>query len=239
MPEVVLALVASALIYLVVAGLVALDAVFPLAPSETLLVAGGVLVASGEMSLILLAVAGAMGALVGHLILYAIGHSASDRAKRWIERGPEGARRLDVATRHLKRRPWLIVVADFVPWGRTILMFSAGALGHPFRRFLPFAAVGALVWASVFTGLGVLGGAVFEGFWPSLLASLAVVATIAIGFEVASWLRRSTKDRGERRERLQTDRAGEAETVGDTEDDLLTLRVDVETVGAGANLYLP
>jgi membrane protein DedA with SNARE-associated domain len=36
--------------YLVVAGLVALDAVLPIAPSETLIVSGGVLAADGDLS---------------------------------------------------------------------------------------------------------------------------------------------------------------------------------------------
>jgi membrane protein DedA with SNARE-associated domain len=40
----------SPVTYLVVAGLVALDAVFPIAPSETLIVPGGVLAADGDLS---------------------------------------------------------------------------------------------------------------------------------------------------------------------------------------------
>jgi len=40
----------SALTYLAVVGLVVLDAVLPIAPSETLVVTGGVLAADGDLS---------------------------------------------------------------------------------------------------------------------------------------------------------------------------------------------
>ena len=59
--------------YIAVASLVAIDAVFPLAPSETLLVAGGVLVADGDLSLPFLGLAAVIGALAGHSLLYVLG----------------------------------------------------------------------------------------------------------------------------------------------------------------------
>jgi membrane protein DedA with SNARE-associated domain len=59
----------SPLTYLVVVALVALDAVLPIAPSETLVVAGGVLAADGALSLPLLSAAAATGALTGHTVL--------------------------------------------------------------------------------------------------------------------------------------------------------------------------
>jgi membrane protein DedA with SNARE-associated domain len=68
---------------LVVAALVALDAVLPIAPSETLVVAGGVLAADGALSLPLLSAAAATGALTGHTVLYLLG--------RWAPIDPNAA----------------------------------------------------------------------------------------------------------------------------------------------------
>ncbi|HEX2435719.1 MAG TPA: hypothetical protein VHI76_03615 [Solirubrobacterales bacterium] len=64
-------------------ALVALDAVLPIAPSETLVVAGGVLAADGALSLPLLSAAAATGALTGHTVLYLLG--------RWAPIDPNAA----------------------------------------------------------------------------------------------------------------------------------------------------
>ena len=217
MPELAQLVSDGLLLYLVVAGLVMADAVFPLAPSESLLVAGGVLAASGEVALLPLIAAGTVGALTGHLILYSLGSSAGPRVKRRLLRSRKNEEKAEKIGGQLNDRPWLLVVADFVPWGRTILMFTAGAFGVARRRFLGFAAMGAVIWATAFSLLGFLGGNVFESPWHGLAASLAVV--LAIG-GIGELIRRR-RSRGTRTEvpagehvNVQTGREPEAEIKG-------------------------
>ena len=174
--------------YLIVAALVMVDAVFPLAPSETLLVAGGVLVSDGDVAMAPLVAAGCAGALAGHSLLYVLGASARSRLLPRLTRTWRGRQRVEMATRQLHERPWLLMIADFIPWGRTVLMSMAGATRLPRKKFLVFAAQGALVWASFFVTLGLVGGAVFESTWHSLALSLGLVILISVTAETVQRL---------------------------------------------------
>ena len=63
--------------YFVIFGVAAVDAFFPLVPSETVVILGGNLAASGDLSLPLVMVAAAAGAIVGDNICYAAPTSSS------------------------------------------------------------------------------------------------------------------------------------------------------------------
>jgi SNARE associated Golgi protein len=73
--------------------------------------------------------------------------------------------RLRVAGRLVHERTWLLIVSDFLPGGRTAAMFAAGALGLPAPRFYAFIVPGALLWAVLYTVLGIAGGSLFEEGW--------------------------------------------------------------------------
>ncbi len=140
------------------------DAVLPLLPSETILVTAGVLSAQHVMLLWLIVLSGAVGAWLGDLISYSIGHWAGPWARRTLFRGARSHRTLEWAERALDERgASIIVLARFVPGGRTAITFVAGAVGYPLRRFLVVDALGAAVWATYATLLGRIGGAAFEG----------------------------------------------------------------------------
>ncbi len=72
--------------YLAIAGLVALDAVLPIAPSETLMVAAGVAVSEGPLSLGLVVLSGFVGALAGHSVLYLLGTLGGPALRRRLFR---------------------------------------------------------------------------------------------------------------------------------------------------------
>lgn len=91
---------------------------------------------------------------------------------------------MDRADAVLHERTWLLVVADLVPRGRTALMYSAGALGLPSRCFYAYVIPGALIWASFYVTLGVLGGTAFEQSWQALAVSLAAAVLIAAAAEL-------------------------------------------------------
>ena len=65
--------------YLAVLALVVLDAVFPVAPSETVLVTGGILIERGDLIAPVFVLAAACGAVLGDSILFGLG-AAPDRA---------------------------------------------------------------------------------------------------------------------------------------------------------------
>jgi membrane protein DedA with SNARE-associated domain len=65
---------------------------------------------------------------------------------------------------------------------------SAGTLGYPWRRFVLFDAVAALIWASYAALLGYFGGHAFEDApWKGLLLALAIAFSVAGAIEVFRW----------------------------------------------------
>ena len=189
----------SPLTYLLVAGLVAGDAILPLFPGETAVVVAGVLAADGALIVWLVLAAAAGGAFVGDLTAYLIGRGVGGRLVRRIERSEKGRRRLDKAREAVKRRGMgLIVTAQFLPGGRNVVMIAAGSLNYPLRRFLLAEGIGAVLWSAFQTGIGYLGGRTFASTWTALIVSVAVGIAFGAGVEVGGRLWRRHKGSGRR-----------------------------------------
>jgi membrane-associated protein len=173
----------SPVTYLVVLALVAGDAIVPLFPGESAVVAAAVLAADGELVVWLVALAAFAGAFLGDLTMYGIGRWAGPRlVRRYASDGPR-AERVGWAREQLDRRgPALIAAAQFVPGGRNVVMFTAGTLHFPLPRFLAADAVGAGLWAVLQTAIGYFGGRAFDDTLTALVASLGVA--IALGAAV-------------------------------------------------------
>lgn len=175
--------------YAAVAGLVALDAVLPIVPSETLVVTAGVLAADGDLSLPVVVAAAAGGAIAGHTTLYLLGRGAGPPIRARMLR-TEGAReRVDRAATLLADRTWLLIVSDFLPGGRTAAMFAAGALALPAARFYAFVLPGAVLWASIYSLLGYAGGSVFESESAALAVSIGAALVLALVAEALHRIR--------------------------------------------------
>ena len=116
---------ASAISYLVIAGFVWLDAWFPVVPGESLIIAGAVLAAQGELSIWLVLLAGLAGAIAGDNFTYMLGRKLGRRAAERLFRSEKSRGRLAWAQEQLERRPWVILVSRYVPGGRTAVMFAS------------------------------------------------------------------------------------------------------------------
>jgi membrane-associated protein len=156
-------LLSSPWAYAIVLGIAALDAVFPAVPSESLAITAGVLSGVGKLHLAPSIAAAAIGAFLGDSTSYVLGRTLGVRARERLFRGERSQRALGWAERTLDERGgYLIVVARFVPGGRTATTFTAGMVHFPAPRFVGFAAIAAVAWASYAVLLGYLGGRVFE-----------------------------------------------------------------------------
>ena len=173
--------------YFVIFGAAAVDAFFPLVPSETVVIIGGNLSASGDLSLPLVMLAAAAGAIVGDNICFGIGTLVGERTvKRWFS-GEKSRRRLDWAEGMLDERgAYIIVVARFIPGGRTAVTFSAGYVPtFPWRRFVVYDVVAGCIWASYASLLGYFGGKTFENHpFLGLLIALGVALSLGLAVEV-------------------------------------------------------
>jgi membrane-associated protein len=172
--------------YALVLGIAALDALFPIVPSETTAIAAGVLAGSGELSLALVIAAATAGAFAGDISTYAVGRVTGERATRRLP-----ARRLDWARRTLETRGgYLIVGSRFIPGGRTLTMLSAGLTRMPSSRFLRLAALAAVIWGSYAGLLGYVGGRTFEEHpWQGLVLALGLAGGLAAAVELGRRLR--------------------------------------------------
>lgn len=171
----------SALTYLVIAGFVALDAVFPVVPGETLITSGGILAANGELSLPLVVLAGTLGGVVGDNASYLAGAKLGRRVAPRLFKSERAERQLRWARHQLDRRGAVIIlVARFVPGGRTATTFAAGTLEYEWRRFLVADTVAVVLWAVYAAMLGYLGGEAFrDSFWKPLVAAIVVGSLLA------------------------------------------------------------
>ena len=169
--------------YLLLAGV----AVLPLVPSEAAVIAGGVLAAHGDLDLPLVILAAAAGSLLGDLLSFLGGRALGARALRAgrLERGGSAPRRLpasDWVRRQLEHSHGrAIIVARFVPGGRTAAAVSSGLLRIDSRRFVAAVGTGAALWAVLNGALGFFTGmaAAEPGYGLMLGLGVAVVAATA------------------------------------------------------------
>ena len=192
---------ASGWAYAVVFLLALLDAILPVVPSETAVITAGVVAASGHLSLPLIVVSAAVGAVAGDNIGYLIGHRFGPAVTSRFFSGEKARQRLSWARRQLgERGGQLILVGRFIPGGRTVVTLSAGMLRFPWSRFLIFDAVAALAWALYAALLGYFGGRAFENAaWKGLLLALGVGFAITGMVEAVRWVLRRWRGHRARR----------------------------------------
>ena len=179
--------VGSPVSYVVAFVVPALDAVFPVVPSETAVIALGVVTAgSVDPRIAILLVLAATGAFVGDNVSFLIGRHFSPWVSRRFFAGERGAHRRAWAERTLEHYgARLIVVCRFIPGGRTAVTLTCGATGYPRHRFVVATAVAAAIWASYAFFLGRLGGKAFEDRpWVGLLLALGMTLVVSVLVEV-------------------------------------------------------
>jgi membrane-associated protein len=161
--EVVHDLMSSPWIYLVVFALAALDGFLPAFPSESVVIAAGAFAAAGEPNLALVIVIAALGAFAGDHTSYLLGRVAGRRLLAGTRPGSRRQRAFAWAEAALGRRGGLVlVVARYVPGGRTATTLTMGTVGFPLRSFSRFDALAAVSWATYSGVVGYLGGLAFE-----------------------------------------------------------------------------
>jgi membrane-associated protein len=169
----------------------AIDAFFPIVPSETSVIAAGVLAANGDLVLFLVILVAATGAIVGDNISYFIGRTVGHRiAARYFS--GDRRKRLDQAERGLAQRGgYLILVARFIPGGRTAVTLAAGTLEFPWRRFIAWDIAAGVIWAAYAASLGFFGGRTFEESpLKGLALAFGVALAVTAAVEAVRWVRK-------------------------------------------------
>jgi membrane-associated protein len=128
----------------------------------------------------------AAGAFTGDNASYAVGRWLGTPAVKRFFSGEVAQRRLDWARNFLKERgSYVLIVARFIPGGRTATTFTAGLVHLRWlTRFAPYVFIAAILWAVYGALLGYLGGSVFKDrpiF--ALLVAFGIAALVTAGVE--------------------------------------------------------
>jgi membrane protein DedA with SNARE-associated domain len=161
----------------------------PVVPSETAVITAGVVAGAGDLSLPVVILAAAAGAFAGDNTAYLIGRRFGPWATERFFSGEKAQHRLGWADEQLSKRGGeLIVVARFIPGGRTVVTVTAGMRRFRWKRFAAFDVLASVVWATYAALLGYVGGRAFEGApWKGLLLALGIAFGITGGIELVRW----------------------------------------------------
>jgi membrane protein DedA with SNARE-associated domain len=193
--------------YLLIAGVMLLENLFPPIPSEMVMPLCGFLIHQGLLSFVPVILAGLVGTLAGAWFWYGVGRLVDERRlERLLDRhgGWMGLRAEDLAA---SRRWFARHGGAVVFWGRLIpgirpfVSLPAGIELMPQPAFLLWSGAGSLLWLSALTLAGLSLGAgwrhVVEGSEP--LARLAQIL-LAVALLVAGvWLVGLARRRSRRR----------------------------------------
>lgn len=165
MPHYAHAVADSPWVLIVVFLVAGLDAVLPFMPSESTVVAVGVVTAgTGRPHLAALILVAAAGAYAGDLLARHLGRRSTRAVLARLQRGRRGRAVHDGVHRLLHRRGGLVIVfARYVPGGRSTTAFAAGVVDYPAWRFRWYTGLGVVLWAVEAALLGYLGGSIFAG----------------------------------------------------------------------------
>ena len=180
---------ASGWAYAILFVLAFLDAIIPIVPSETSVITAGVVASQGDLNLMLVVLFAAGGAIAGDNMAYFLGWRFGRRINDRFFTSEKAKRRVAWAHRQVEERGGeLIVIARFIPGGRTAVTLSAGTLEYPWRKFILFDSIAGFVWALYAALLGYFGGKAFENApWKGLLLAFAIALAVTGTIELVRW----------------------------------------------------
>ncbi|WP_405058059.1 VTT domain-containing protein [Kribbella sp. NBC_01505] len=172
------------------AGAVLIGAILPVLPTGAAVSAGAVLAShSNPIGLVGVLIAGAAGAYVGDLIVYAGCRFGGERlAKRvgWLRDN----QRLDALRDRLSEHEiGVLLTSRLVPGGRVPVLLAAGLAGYRWERFALVDLAASSLWSAVYMAIGLLGYALFPEPWQGVVAAIALVLLTTVVSSLVQKLR--------------------------------------------------
>ncbi|HEY3562797.1 MAG TPA: VTT domain-containing protein [Kribbella sp.] len=174
------------------AGAVLIGAVLPVLPTGAAVSAGAVLAShSHPIGLVGVLIAGAAGAYVGDLIVYAGCRFGGERlAKRigWLRNNAS----LDTLRERLAEHEiGVLLTSRLIPGGRVPVLLAAGLAGYKWERFAIVDLAASSLWAAVYMAIGLLGYALFDEPWEGVVAAIVLVILTTV---VSSLIQRARRN---------------------------------------------
>jgi len=163
-------------------------------PGETALLLGGVLAATGRVSLPVLLVVAVVAAVLGDSVGYEVGRRGGSPVRRSRLGRRIGAERWNRAEQFVLRRGGpAVFLGRWVGVLRALVPALAGMTGMPYRRFLAWNLAGGVTWATTVVLAGYATGAAWRSaahYFGQVGLVLAAVAVLAV---LGWWLVRRRK----------------------------------------------
>lgn len=159
--------------------------IFPFLPGDSLIFAAGALAASDLLNplatFLILLIAG----IIGDSINYNIGHKLGPNAYKMQNKLINPANISRAEKFYEKHGGKAIILARFVPIIRTFAPFAAGISKMDYRKFIIFNVTGAVLWVSIFFGLGFFFGNIpfVEENFHYVVVGILLVSVIPIVIE--------------------------------------------------------
>lgn len=165
---------------LVILAVCIVDGFFPVVPSETLVISGGVFAANGDLPLTGVMAVALLGAITGDHISYAIGRTVGRPfVDRMCTRKRIAALRDRAQAALDKHGGPALIVMRFVPGGRTLSTALSGVLHFPLRRFTPYVVAGGVLWALQASLLGYFAGQLIHDNY-LLAVTVGIVGSVVL-----------------------------------------------------------
>ncbi len=151
-------------------------------PSEIILPFSGYLVFRGQLVLWLVAVAGAVGCVLGSLLAYWVGawggRPLVEKYGRYIL---VSRRDLDLADHWFARRGDIVIlIGRLLPLVRTFIAFPAGVARMPLVKFILYTFVGSLIWCWALAWVGLRLGRRWDTLGPWFHRFDALIAVVIL-----------------------------------------------------------
>ena len=122
-----------------------------------------------------------VAALAGDLVTFAAARAGSGLALLLATRGQTPEKLAAMRERFAAHGGRLVVVGRLIPAGRIPVLLAAAALAYPWRKLVPAAVVGCLLWAVAYAVLGVVSGGIFDDPLVATLIATVLVLAVAAG----------------------------------------------------------
>lgn len=175
--------------YIGVAGLIALENIFPPIPSEVILTFGGFMTTYTTLHVWGVIIAATAGSMAGALILYGVGRFLKPERLKKLLSGMLGRilrlepDDIDDAIAWFNRRGnTAVFFCRFIPIIRSLISLPAGTARMNLGIFLILTAIGSAIWNTVLVWLGAVAGASWSRIvvYMDTYTSLVVVIIIAL-----------------------------------------------------------
>jgi len=185
---------------LVLWAVVAFGSIIPVLPTGAAVSGAAVLAGQDEpFEILLVVLLGAAGAYAGDLVTYgALSAAGTPLARRmgWLEEGDEESRLARLREGIERHELRTLVISRLVPAGRIPVLLVASLTGYPWLKFASTAVLSCLLWAALYSAIGVLGDAVFDSDTTAIVVVMltALVVSVVPGL-VRRWWGRAGADK--------------------------------------------